>query len=296
MNEFIKALQERIAAFSARDAVDIVLLAGILFLLYRFVRRRRAFPILIGVLGFLILSTVAEYCGLSAITSVTSAIRACGVVLLAIAFQPELRAALEKSGDAFLGFMKLITGERAQQSSNYNAVKVRDAVLDLSKTKTGALIILEGNSGTDDIAKHGVKLDALISTELIKNIFCAGTPLHDGAVIIRGGRIHTAACYVLVNSEYVPVDSFGARHNAGRSLSANSDSISIIVSEENGSISCSKNGELMYDINERELETILNGYFPAKARKSFEKRLEQESDAVPPSRERSDTDHSTEDK
>lgn len=287
MNEFIKLFRERIADFSYIDAIDLLLLAGVFFLIYRFIRRRRAFPILIGVLGFLVLSVIARVTPLSGVSYATEAIMSCGVVVLAIVFQPELRAALEKSGDAVLSFLKRLAGDKSQVYSEYNAIKVKKAVLDLSDTHTGAIIVLERNAGIDDIAKDGVKLDALISTELIKNIFASAGPLHDGAVIIRDGRIHAAACYVVVNSEYIPVKAYGARHNAGRAVSVSSDSTVIIVSEENGAVSLARNGDIMFNVNARELENVLFSYFPAKNQKATEKRQIACLDEAPTMRDES---------
>lgn len=285
MSEFIELIRDRIADFRFSDAVDILLLAGIFFLIYRFIRHRRAFPILIGVVSFLLLSLVAELTPLNGIIYVTSALRTYGVFVLVVIFQPELRALLEKIGDSVVSFLellkKLLTGN-TEPYLNSNATKLKNAILHLSRLGYGALIVLEGNTGTDDVVKKGVKLDALISSELIESIFNTKSPLHDGAIIIRGGRIRTASSYVIVNSTYDPMPAYGARHNAGRAVSiSNRDCISIIISEENHSISYARDGKLVYKINERELNTLLNSYFSGKSGRSSKREHGADADLEP---------------
>lgn len=265
MNEFISVVKERFASFEVKDAIDVLILFAILFLFFRFIRRRRAFPILLGVLGYAVFSVLAKYFGLSAITAVTSTINGMAVVLLAVVFQSEIRAALERSGDSIIAFFRNLNKERNPSKTNNVIENIVDAVFSLSEAKIGAIIVIEQNTGTEDVAKYGVKLDSLISAELIKNIFCKDSPLHDGAIVIRGGRIHTAASYVVVSGDYVPLTSaYGARHNAGTALSSNSDGIVIIVSEEDGTISIAQNGELEHEVNDRELRNHLKFFYPRK--------------------------------
>ena len=140
----------------------------------------------------------------------------------------------------------------------------------LSATKTGALIVLEMNTGIEDLGQDGVKLDAVISTELICNLFFAPAPLHDGAIIIRKKRISAAGCFLPNYSDPTRNSSFGSRHRAAIGMSRNSDAGVIVVSEEDGKISYAHGGELLRGIDEHTLVDILQRYYGVKRKKARE--------------------------
>ena len=131
----------------------------------------------------------------------------------------------------------------------------------LSATKTGALIVLENNTGVEDIGQDGIKIDAVISSELICNLFFSPAPLHDGAIIIRKKRISAAGCFLPNYSDPALNASFGSRHRAAIGMSRNSDAGVIVVSEEDGKISYARGGELRRAIDEQTLKEILLGYY-----------------------------------
>ena len=261
---FIELAKARFAAFSLLDVLDLLLLGVLFFVLYRFIRRRRAFPILLGVMAFFLLHTVSFYAKLDGLYYLTSSFFKSGVlvVVLAIIFQPEFRAALEKVGAVFISFFSLLSRVFRGKALEKNVAELKTAIMKMSESETGALIILERTTGTDDIVQSGIKIDAMISSELILNIFYKNAPLHDGAMIIRGNRIHAAACFLPINPDRGGMDaSFGSRHRAAIDTSRACDAIVIVVSEEDGAISFAEGGELTFGIKEEKLEEILTARF-----------------------------------
>lgn len=248
--EFIDRFSERISSLLNPLVVIQLLIFGVaLFFLYRFLHRRRAFPILLGVLAVYVVNLLS-YPHLTVIHGFTDMFVRNGAIVLVLLFHPELRTALEYIGS-------LIIPRKFVSQTKKSANKVVDAVLSMAEFNTGALIFFEGKTNAEDVAKGGIYLDAEISSELLINIFSDHAPLHDGAVMIRDGRIHSASCFIKSEQQIKLPGAFGSRHQAAVTLSASCDSIVIVVSEEDGSVSIAEQGELLHDVSPDKLrETV----------------------------------------
>jgi diadenylate cyclase len=180
-----------------------------------------------------------------------------GLLALVVLFQPELRAALEKVGSEPLRGLKSIGGERDMAAVTKAIDEICDAASEMSRTRTGALLVIERTTRLGDIVKSGVQVDASINSYLIKNIFFNKAPLHDGAVIIRNLRICAAGCFLPLTTREDIDPNLGTRHRAAIGMSEVSDAIVIVVSEETGRISVAIDGELDAGYNYRSLKQKL---------------------------------------
>lgn len=272
MSKFIQIAQEKFSAFGILDAIDILLLSALLFLTYKFTRKRRAFPIFLGVIAFVCAERGSNALGLTALNSALRAFSAPGILMLAIIFQSDIRAFLEKIGNFFIKVCRYIRAGIIPFSWENEINSVKNAVMRLSASKSGALIVLERNTGVADIVQNGIKLDAIISLELICNIFFSPAPLHDGAIIISNKRITAAGCFLPNYSDSELNSGFGSRHRAAIGMSRMSDAGIIVISEEDGKISYAFEGQLERGIDEEKLIGILTEYFSgSKKRKKAKK-------------------------
>ena len=242
------------------DILDILLLSLILYCVYKFIRDKRAVKLLIG-LGVVVAILVFSYIfRLNSIKFIFQNFFEVGLIALIILFQPELRAALEKVGNTPLSGIKFRGGDSGEQANILEAIDaVCDAVMDMSRSKTGALIVFERSTKLGDFTKSGVLLNAHISRRLIGNLFYNKAPLHDGAVVIRDYRIYAASCMLpLTNSEEV-IATLGTRHRAAIGISEVSDAVVVVVSEETGIVSVAMNGTLKRNYRRLTLkQTLLN--------------------------------------
>ena len=268
LNSFIAICKAKFSDFSFLDVVDIVILGVLFFIAYRFIRRRRALPILIGVAVYLIFMQLCGALGITATYNVLRWLSIPGTVVLFIIFQSDIRSALEKVGGSVISIGKLLKDKVIPRPGSMEAEAIEKAVMRLSATKTGALIVLEQNTGIEDIGQDGIKIDAVISPELICNLFFSPAPLHDGAIIIRKKRISAAGCFLPNYSDPALNSSFGSRHRAAIGMSRNSDAGVIVVSEEDGRISYAYGGELSRGIDEQTLRNILEDYYGVTKKKA----------------------------
>ena len=238
-----------------RALLDIGLVWAVIFFGLRIVRNNsRTVQIFKGILFIFIVKGLAMLIGLTTINYIADMVLSWGVIVMVVIFQPEIRMLLEK-----LGKTSVLT-RLAALSSNENEHLLEQLVkacTQMSASKTGALISLEQGQDLSDYIKTGTSMNSIVSSELLCSIFQYGTPLHDGAVIIRGVRIACAAAYFPPTTKELPT-SYGARHRAAVGISEITDSITIIVSEETGTISIAEAGELSdylmtrYQIERRE--------------------------------------------
>ena len=231
--------------FSVKDAIDILLLAVIFTCCYRFLRRKKAGALILGIFICLIGYVLSNVFELSGMRYILSGLFQIGALVLVIIFAPELRELLEKLGSGSLRGIRTF-GQDAKKQKQYQSIKdITKAVHILSVEKTGALVVIAGTTKLDDVIQSGVNINAEISDSLIRNLFYNKAPLHDGAVVIDSDRIAAAAC-ILPLPRRTEVDSdLGTRHRAAVGLSEISDAIIIVVSEETGIISVAKESELI---------------------------------------------------
>ena len=237
------------------DILDILIMAAIIYEVLILVRRTRSSALLKGLLLLLVIVAVSSLLGLTSLNWFLTSILNNGAVVLLILFQPEIRKALEKMGRSTL----LNQGRvKAGQDSQERIIsEIIQTAMDLSHRKVGALICFERRTGLQDVIDTGTLVDAEISAPLLENIFEPNTPLHDGAVVIRNDRIQAAACILPLTEASGVSRELGTRHRAGIGLSENSDAVVLIVSEETGTISMTRGGQLFRPLQEEDLRMIL---------------------------------------
>ena len=244
------------------DIIDIIALASLFYFLYRFAKKRRAIRLVMGVVLFLLAMFIGDAINLTAISFVFGDFRQLGVIAILIIFQPELRSALEKiGGTTFIGLQNINHADKKDVSSHYVIESVSRAAQRLSNMGHGALMVIERVNSLSEYKRTGTTLNATISPDLLCSIFYKGGALHDGAVIVRDGKIDSAAC-VLRMTDRVDIDSeLGTRHRAAIGTSEISDAVVVVVSEETGNISISVDGNLERGFNytslRQRLEAIL---------------------------------------
>ena len=240
-----------------RALLDIGLVWAVIFFGLRIVRNNsRTVQIFKGILFIFIVKGLAMLIGLTTINYIADMVLSWGVIVMVVIFQPEIRMLLEK-----LGKTSVLT-RLAALSSNEKEHLVEELVkacTQMSASKTGALISLEQGQDLSDYIKTGTSMNSIVSSELLCSIFQYGTPLHDGAVIIRGVRIACAAAYFPPTTKELPT-SYGARHRAAVGISEITDSITIIVSEETGTISIAEAGELKSYTSEELRDYLMTRY------------------------------------
>lgn len=251
--------------FGFVDAIDIVLVAVLIYYLVKFIRERRASKLAFGVVFVFALLLLSEVFEMNAMNFLISNIVQVGVVAILVVFQPELRSALEQIGGNSVKTLKHTISSKDREYSHAEALSdICQAVTELSRDYTGALIIIERSTPLGDILDKPKTtiVNADISVSILKNIFFNKAPLHDGAVIIRNNRVYAAGCVLPMTDRNDILKELGTRHRAAIGMSENSDAIAIIVSEETGTISMAVNGELRrnYDYNmlKQELTALLS--------------------------------------
>ncbi len=241
------------------DVLDILILALILYYLYCFIRDRRAGKLALGLVLIVGLFFLSSAFNMYALNFLFENFFQVGIIAILIVFQPEMRAALEKVGGTSLSGIKNITSESGNIASlNAQIESICNAAADLSREKVGALIVIERTTKLGEYIKSGVIIDSVISPYILRNIFFNKAPLHDGAVIIRGGRVHAAGCFLPMSTNYDIDKDLGTRHRAAIGLTEISDAIVVVVSEETGTISMSINGNLKRNYNYTTLKQALN--------------------------------------
>ncbi len=246
-------LADYIKGFHFLDVVDILLVALVLFAVFQFIRKRRAGRLAVGILMLVAVQFGSELLHLTAMNYLLKYVWQVGLVALIILFQPEIRSFLEQMGSGSIHGIMSIT-DRSTQSDIQKIAAICTAACDMAKEKTGALIVIERTVKLGDVIKSGTKLDAELSPFLLRNIFFNKAPLHDGAVIIRNGRIYAAGCFLPLSSKNDIVRDLGTRHRAAIGMSETSDAVVVVVSEETGSISVACDGELKRNFNYTSLQ------------------------------------------
>lgn len=235
------------------NILDILIVGYIFYKLYTLIRESRAEQLIKGVILIFVVLKLSDYLQLVALHWILQNTLTVGLIAIIVIFQPELRKALEH-----LGRSKFITRKLFDTDEEMKRVidEITIAATELSESRTGALIVIEQETGLRDYVSSGIPIDSLISSGLLENIFVVNTPLHDGAVIIRRDRIVAAAC-VLPLTEHEVRKELGTRHRAAIGITETSDAIAVVVSEETGNISLSINGRLTRNYNGERLKLVL---------------------------------------
>ena len=254
--------------FTFVDFIDIVLVAMIMYWIYRTTKGTNAPYIFTGIIVLYLVWVVVRTLNMELLSSILGQIISVGAIALVIIFQPEIRRFLQMIGmrQKAFGFITRIFSN-GEDFAMTNVAPIVTACREMAETKTGALIVVGQQSDLKLIAEGGIAIDARISTSLLKNIFFKNAPLHDGAVVIEGDRVVAAKCILPVTQSDVPKD-YGTRHRAAIGLSEISDAIVVVVSEETGGISIAQGGSLRRNIEPQLLQQILQRYLNISRRKA----------------------------
>jgi diadenylate cyclase len=252
----IEALGARLGSltklsFTWRDAVDILVVAFIAYFLLRLIRGTRAVQMVLGLLAIFLVSEIATALKLVALRTVLKALIFYLPFAIIVLFAQELRRALAAFGRT--PFFSLFAGYHAEET-------ISDIVLamaSLSTRRIGALVVLERREGLKTFIENGVRLDAALSYDLLVTLFAPGTPLHDGAVIISGERLAAASCFLPLSLKEGLSKRYGTRHRAAIGVTEETDALAVVVSEERGTISVARNGELIEDLDGKTLRDLL---------------------------------------
>lgn len=263
-------LQGLLSSVTILDIIDIVVVAYFLYRLYLMLKNTHAATLFKGLMVLALFMIICRWINLHVISWLLEKSMTIIMVALPVVFQPELRRALEQIGRGRLFHKRSELDEQELEDMLDN---VADAARIMGKNKVGALIVFERNSGLAERIETGVAIDGLVSSGLLQNIFVKDTPLHDGAVIIRGNRIMAASCLLPLTENRNLSQELGTRHRAAIGLSEQSDAIILVVSEETGTISVARNGEIMRYLTVEDVKEILRKsiYQPSKNTTLWEK-------------------------
>lgn len=250
-------------SFPDVGVIDIIEIALISFFIYQFmvwIKFTRAYTLLKGILVVLVFLLVAYIFKMNTILWIVTNLASAMITGVIVIFQPELRKVLEQLGEKKImsAIIPFDTGKDVQERFTDKTVnELIKACFDMGEVKTGALIVIEQNILLTEYERTGINIDAVLSSQLLINIFEHNTPLHDGAVIVRRNRIVAATCYLPLSDNMELSKQLGTRHRAAVGISEVSDSVTIIVSEETGKVSVAQGGQLIRDINSARLRDIL---------------------------------------
>ncbi|MCL6632068.1 MAG: diadenylate cyclase CdaA [Alicyclobacillus herbarius] len=263
--------------FGILDAVDVLIVAYVIYRLLILIRGTRAVQLVKGVIVILLATAVSSFLHLQALNWLLNKIITLGFFAIPVVFQPELRRALEQLGrGGFFSFSFTSTDNEDVKRAASEIVKASQV---LSKTKTGALIVIERSTGLSEYIETGTLIEGKISTELLLNTFIPNTPLHDGAVVIRGDRMVAAGCFLPLTDSRDLDRQLGTRHRAALGVTEQSDAVAVVVSEETGHISLAVDGVLTQDLSESALRDLLNTLLTLKRPATLNKFLSRKAES-----------------
>lgn len=246
---------------SLADILDIIMVTAIFFMMFKWIRGSSAMNIFIAIILLLIVRVIVEALNMNLMTSLMKTLFDVGLLALIVIFQPEIRHFLIRVGGSSGWWRRLfgrLMGVKSQNVEDKAASEIADACRVMSDQKTGALIVIPGQDPLQAVIETGDSLDAIVSSRLIQNLFFKNSPLHDGAMIIRGDRIVASRCTLPITDRADIPASLGMRHRAAIGLSEESDAVVIVVSEETGGISYVRQGELKKIGTVYELKLLLS--------------------------------------
>ena len=289
MNNFIRdyLVKLYIPRITWTDIIEIVIIAFVIYNVMVWIKNTKAWVLIKGIIIVVIFALIAYILNLKTILWIAGKTISVGIIALVIIFQPELRRALEQLGrkKILFGLFRFNDGrEKGERFSSKTAEEIVRACFDMGAAYTGALIVIEQDMVLEEYEKTGIAVDGLVTSQLLINIFEHNTPLHDGAVIIRGDRIVAATCYLPLSDNSNLNKALGTRHRAGVGISEVTDSMTIIVSEETGRVSVAVGGELIHDIDadslKNKLEYLRRRTIDVKSFKIWRGRLKHEGKDV----------------
>ena len=244
------------------DIIEIIILSYVIYHVMLWFKKTRAWTLFKGIVVLFIFVGLASLFRLNTILWIFRNTISVGIIAVIILFQPELRRALEELGRKKI-FSDVLTRDdknlHLERVNNHTIDELVAAAIDMGKVKTGALIVIEQKFVLNEYIATGILLDAIVSAPLLVQIFEHNLPLHDGAVVIRGNRITAATCYLPLSENKTISKELGTRHRAGLGISEVTDALTVIVSEETGQVSLTKDGQLYRNVNSDRLRELLGG-------------------------------------
>ena len=260
-----------VSSVGITDVLDIAIITFLIYKLLGFIRETRAEQLAKGLLLLVVATVLSKWMHLYTLHWLLSGLISAGLVAIVVIFQPELRRALE-----YLGRSRItnVFGEVDKEEAKRIVGQFVEAVDSMSASRTGALIVIEREMSHNDIVETGTVIDSQITAQMIGTIFYEGTPLHDGAVIVRGDKLYAAGCVLPLTQNKELNKELGTRHRAGIGITENSDALVIIVSEETGVISIAQNGKLTRFLDGKTIEKkLLNLYFEGETEQKLSDRI-----------------------
>ena len=242
------------------DAAEIIILTVLVFRILVWIKNTRAWALLKGVTVIAFFILVAAFFRMSTILWIVQNVFSIAAIAIVVMLQPELRKAMEELGQKNL-FSSILFDSGKSEGGRFSDRTINEIVkasVEMGKVKTGALIVIEQDQPLGEYERTGIDVDAIVSSQLLINIFEHNTPLHDGAVIVRGNRVVSATCYLPLSDNMALSKELGTRHRAGVGISEVTDSLTVIVSEENGKISVAYNGQLERGLDAERLKARLS--------------------------------------
>jgi len=273
ISNFLNLPSFTMPAFSFTSILDIALIAFAVYKLLSWIKQTRAWALFKGIATLAVVYLAAEILDMHVTQWLINQTLAFAVIALIVVFQPEVRRALEKMGKGRrIPFLSMLVEEDKNEDTAACVDEIIVAAIKMSKTRTGALMVIEQETPLGDLEASGVRVDAVVSSQLLLSIFEDKTPLHDGAVLIGKGRVKSAACILPLTEKNLGGD-LGTRHRAAVGASEISDAYALVVSEESGAISIARDGKLHQKLTEDEIRNMLmSGVAPIKLRRKKKKK------------------------
>ena len=257
MDVFMDRVIKFLLLLRITDFIDVIIVAVILYYLINLIRETRAMQLVRGIIFLFAVFFLSQRLNLNALNYILGGAMQIGAFAIIVLFQPELRSLLERMGRFKVGKIIDFAADSSEEELARTIESVSLAAENLSQTKTGALIVIERSTRLGEFISTGTMLEANVSSGLLENIFVPNTPLHDGAVIIRGSKIITAGCLLPLTANNNLSRDLGTRHRAAIGLSEVTDAVIVVVSEETGKISIAINGSLTRNLNRDSLRKAL---------------------------------------
>ena len=242
------------------DVIEIIILAFVCYYILAWVKNTKAWALLKGVIVIVIFILLAAFFRMNTILWIVTNVFSIAATAIVVVLQPELRKALEELGQKNF-FSSIVSFDSGKTDgglfSDRTINEIVKACVEMGKVKTGALIVIEQHQPLKEYERTGIDVDGIVSSQLLINIFEHNTPLHDGAVIVRGNRVVSATCYLPLSDNMALSKELGTRHRAGVGISEATDSLTVIVSEETGKISVAYNGQLERAVDAERLKARL---------------------------------------
>ncbi len=269
---FYQSLLDQLSMIRFTDFIDVLIVTYVIYKALKFVRDTRTVQLLKGVVIIIVIMQISYFANLHTVYYILSNAMQLGVIAILIMFQPELRRALEQVGRTTIGKWFNFEEQQEQAEKSQLIAEIVNSCRAMSKSRIGALIVLERETKLGEIIDTGIPLNADVSSELLVNIFIPKTPLHDGAVIVRENKIVAAASFLPLSQNPNLSKELGTRHRAGLGVSEESDAVVVIVSEETGAISVAMSGELNVNLSGDALANTLKRALEAEGKEGKIKR------------------------